>query len=65
MGTVSQRQATGEGYVNVAEDLGLSTQRDYSSYHSFWVRRQARGGVNVGDWDDPDPSWGGRYGGRY
>ena len=29
-----------EGYVNVASQLGLSGQRDYSSYHQHWVRRQ-------------------------
>ena len=29
-----------EGYVNVASQLGLSGQRDYSSYHQQWVRRQ-------------------------
>jgi uncharacterized Zn-finger protein len=28
-----------DGYVNVAQQLGLSGERDYSSYHSFWVRR--------------------------
>ncbi|MCJ1279736.1 hypothetical protein MMC21_007560 [Puttea exsequens] len=30
----------GEGYVNVAEELGLSGSRDYSTYHQHWVRRQ-------------------------
>lgn len=25
-----------EGYVNVADQLGISTQRDYSSYSRFW-----------------------------
>ncbi|KAF2677246.1 hypothetical protein K458DRAFT_378710 [Lentithecium fluviatile CBS 122367] len=29
-----------EGYVNVAGQLGLSGERDYSSYHQFSVRRQ-------------------------
>jgi len=29
-----------DGYVNVAEQFGLSGQRDYSSYNSYWVRRQ-------------------------
>ncbi|KAI9697034.1 MAG: hypothetical protein M1836_004995 [Candelina mexicana] len=28
-----------EGYVNVADQLGLSGRRDYSSYHQYWVRR--------------------------
>jgi hypothetical protein len=39
-----------EGYVNVASQLGLSGRRDYSTYHSFWVRREARRGVDVGDY---------------
>jgi hypothetical protein len=36
-----QRQGTvnEEGYVNVAGQFGMSGQRDYSSYHPFWVRR--------------------------
>lgn len=29
-----------EGYVNVAPQLGLSGERDYSTYHPFWVRQQ-------------------------
>lgn len=28
-----------EGYVNVASQLGLSGERDYSTYHQYWVRR--------------------------
>jgi uncharacterized Zn-finger protein len=28
-----------DGYVNVAGQLGISGERDYSSYHQFWVRR--------------------------
>ena len=43
-----------EGYVNVASELGISGRRDYSTYHSFWVRRQIRNGVDVGDWMDPE-----------
>jgi hypothetical protein len=44
-----------DGYVNVAGQLGLSGERDMSSYHQFWVRRQfgyggRRGGYN--DYDD-------------
>lgn len=31
---------SGEGYVNVAEQFGLSRARDYSTYHQPWVRRQ-------------------------
>ncbi|KAI9664542.1 MAG: hypothetical protein M1821_005988 [Bathelium mastoideum] len=33
-----------EGYVNVAEQLGISTERDYSSYHQPWVRTQQKAG---------------------
>lgn len=33
----------GEGYVNVAGELGLSGARDYSTYHQYWVRRQGLG----------------------
>ncbi|KAF2490706.1 hypothetical protein BU16DRAFT_469843, partial [Lophium mytilinum] len=33
-----------DGYVNVASQLGLSGERDYSTYHPFWVQRQARYG---------------------
>ncbi|CAK3794974.1 hypothetical protein AC579_8820 [Lecanosticta acicola] len=29
-----------EGYVNVAGQLGLSGQRDHSTYNEYWVRRQ-------------------------
>lgn len=43
-----------DGYVNVAAELGISGQRDYSTYHSFWVGRQQREGVDVGDWMDPN-----------
>lgn len=39
-----------EGYVNVASQLGMSGRRDYSSYHSYWVRDQVRRGEV--DWDD-------------
>jgi len=28
-----------EGYVNVARELGLSAERDYSTYHRPWARR--------------------------
>ncbi|KAF1811132.1 hypothetical protein P152DRAFT_460006 [Eremomyces bilateralis CBS 781.70] len=40
-----------EGYVNVADQLGISGQRDYSTYNPFWVNRQRQAGANVGDWD--------------
>lgn len=29
-----------EGYLNVAAEFGLSTERDMSSYHPRWVNRQ-------------------------
>lgn len=35
---------TEEGYVNIAHQLGLSAQRDYSSYHLPWARQQGYGG---------------------
>lgn len=28
-----------DGYVNVADQFGLNTQRNYSTYHPFWVDR--------------------------
>jgi hypothetical protein len=30
----------GEGYVNVGSELGLSGERDMSSYHQYWVARE-------------------------
>lgn len=33
-------ERNGDGYLNVAGQLGLSGERDYSTYHPFWVRRQ-------------------------
>ncbi|KAK3171139.1 hypothetical protein OEA41_003223 [Lepraria neglecta] len=36
-------QVNGEGYVNVAGELGLSGAREYSTYHQHWVRRQGFG----------------------
>lgn len=44
-----------EGYVNVGAQLGLSSQRDFSTYHSFWVRKKQRSGIDVGNWIDPNP----------
>lgn len=43
-------KTNGEGYVNVAGQLGLSGKRDYSTYNSYWVRQQVRRG-EIG-WDD-------------
>ena len=36
-------KVNGEGYVNVAAELGLSGARDYSTYHQQWVRQQGYG----------------------
>lgn len=33
---------TREGYVNVADQLGISRQRDYSTYSRFWSRHPER-----------------------
>lgn len=27
-----------EGYLNIADQLGISTKRDHSTYHGYWVR---------------------------
>ncbi|KAF9693621.1 hypothetical protein EKO04_008282 [Ascochyta lentis] len=42
MGTVDTKglQRNEDGYLNVAGQIGLSGERDYSTYHPFWVRRQ-------------------------
>lgn len=32
-------QRNEDGYLNIAGQLGLSGERDYSTYHQFWVRR--------------------------
>lgn len=36
---------TNDGYVNVADQFGISRDRDYSSYNQYWVRRTF-GGYN-------------------
>lgn len=36
---VKNLQRNKDGYLNVAEQLGLSGERDYSTYYHFWVRR--------------------------
>jgi hypothetical protein len=41
-------QLNEDGYANVAGQLGLSGERDYSTYHQFWVRRQGFGGYGAG-----------------
>lgn len=48
-------QRNEDGYVNVAGQLGLSGERDFSTYHSFWVRRHlGHGGRRRGDFEDYD-----------
>lgn len=44
----------GDGYANVAGQLGLSGQRDYSTYHQFWVNRHLglSRGRRRGDYED-------------
>ncbi|TVY50004.1 E3 ubiquitin-protein ligase [Lachnellula occidentalis] len=44
-------QVNAEGYVNVAGELGLSGQRDMSTYHPFWVRKQQGYNGDYGDYD--------------
>lgn len=39
-----------DGYVNIASQLGLSGQRDYSTYHPHWVRRQFSGRRRYRGW---------------
>lgn len=36
----AQGTVSADGYVNVAVQFGMSGERDYSSYHQHWVRRQ-------------------------
>ncbi|KAH8602153.1 hypothetical protein B0O99DRAFT_680297 [Bisporella sp. PMI_857] len=43
-----------EGYINVAGQLGLSTRRDMSSYHPYWVMRQQYGRHGDYGYDDED-----------
>ncbi|PYI10333.1 RING finger domain protein [Aspergillus sclerotiicarbonarius CBS 121057] len=38
---VKEGTISSDGYVNVADQVGLSGVRDYSTYHSFWVHRQS------------------------
>lgn len=44
-----------DGYVNVAGRLGLTGERDYSTYHQHWVRRHVdSGGRKRGGYDYDD-----------
>lgn len=44
-------QRNDDGYVNVAGQLGLSGERDYSTYHPFWARQQGYGRRRDRDFD--------------
>jgi hypothetical protein len=46
---VKSGTVNGDGYVNVASQLGLSGERDYSTYHQYWVRRHLGYGRYDGD----------------
>ncbi|RJE23541.1 hypothetical protein PHISCL_04125 [Aspergillus sclerotialis] len=37
---VKEGRVNSEGYINVADRMGLSGERDYSTYHPYWVARQ-------------------------
>lgn len=50
---IKRGMPTKEGYVNVADQLGISKQRDYSSYSTFWSRHPYRSGRR-----DRDEGWG-------
>jgi len=53
---ISRLERNEEGYVNVAEQLGLDSERDYSSYHPFWLHRHLGTGGR---------RWHGRYDNYY
>lgn len=46
----SSGERNAEGYVNVASQLGMSGQRDYSTYNPYWLAQQADEGLIT--WDD-------------
>ncbi|KAH7094682.1 hypothetical protein FB567DRAFT_430261 [Paraphoma chrysanthemicola] len=57
LGTIDTKglERNEDGYMNVAGQLGLSGERDYSTYHPFWVRRQlGYGRGRRRDFDDYD-----------
>ena len=41
---LSRAKAGEDGYLNVASAVGLSGDRDYSTYNSYWVRNSRRRG---------------------
>ncbi|RII04791.1 hypothetical protein CUC08_Gglean011041 [Alternaria sp. MG1] len=43
-----------DGYVNVAGQLGLSGERDYSTYNQYWVRQHLGQGRTRGGYDFED-----------
>ncbi|PWY86265.1 RING finger domain protein [Aspergillus heteromorphus CBS 117.55] len=38
---VQEGNVSADGYVNVADQFGLSRMRDYSTYHPYWVHQQS------------------------
>jgi hypothetical protein len=57
LGTVDTKglEKNEDGYINVAGQLGLSGERDYSTYHPHWVRSQlGYGRGRRRDFDDYD-----------
>lgn len=56
---MSNAQYGEDGYLNVASAVGLSGERDHSTYNSFWVRRHLGRG-RYGGYGSY-----GRYGGYY
>lgn len=38
-----------DGYVNVADQLGISTERDYSTYSTWWAGHPAYRGRRWGE----------------
>ncbi|KAH0285701.1 hypothetical protein KCU62_g7325, partial [Aureobasidium sp. EXF-3399] len=49
-GLVKTGHKNQDGYINVADQIGLPRVRDYSTYHQYWVRGQRRNGL-LDDYD--------------
>ncbi|KAL9115438.1 MAG: hypothetical protein Q9227_000759 [Pyrenula ochraceoflavens] len=54
---IKSGQMNAEGYVNVAEQFGMSGMRDYSSYHQPWVRRNFGNRYARREYLDDDDYW--------
>lgn len=54
-----------DGYVNIAGQLGLSGQRDYSTYHGYWVRREVKARRVTREEAGEHLEWEGGYGYGY